>query len=144
MNQCVLINLDPETRVGDVNNHAGHDVLQDHWVAQVLEVRAPDEQHVFLRVNWLYRPEDLPAPGRQPWHGAGELVPSNYMQVIDAMSVNGSVSVRRWDEEDEEEEPPEGLFYRQTYDVIKDQLSVSPSYKSTTIQGQTPRQANFD
>lgn len=56
------------------------------WVAKVLECRAFDEEHVFLRVVWLYRPEDLPS-GRKPWHGSNEVFPSNNMQIIDAMAV---------------------------------------------------------
>ena len=30
------------------------------WVAKVLEIRALDSQHVYLRVFWLYWPSELP------------------------------------------------------------------------------------
>jgi hypothetical protein len=34
------------------------DSLSD-WKARVLEVRALGEEHVYVRVSWLNRPEDL-------------------------------------------------------------------------------------
>jgi hypothetical protein len=85
------------------------------WVAKVLEVRAGDERHVFLRVFWMYRPEDL-STGRQPYHGENELIASNAMEVIDALSVDGVAEVSYWDEQqdNEVELDPSKLFYRQT------------------------------
>lgn len=53
------------------------------WKAKVLEVRALDEEHVYIRVSWLNRPEDL-AGGRRDCHGKNELVPTNQMDIIDA------------------------------------------------------------
>jgi hypothetical protein len=59
----------------------------DDWVARILEIRAQDEHHVFARVYWMYWPDELPAgtrdgnklvQGRQPYHGARELVASNH------------------------------------------------------------------
>ncbi|KAF2730163.1 hypothetical protein EJ04DRAFT_580074 [Polyplosphaeria fusca] len=69
------------------------------WVARILEVRAADQSHVFLRVLWMYRPEDLPG-GRQPYHAKMELIASNEMAVIDAMTVDGKANVRYWEEGD--------------------------------------------
>jgi hypothetical protein len=45
------------------------------WKAKVLEERALDEEHVYIRVSWLNRPEDL-AGGRRDYHGKNELVPT--------------------------------------------------------------------
>ena len=60
-------------------------ILKNKWPAKVLEVRALNTKRVFLRVQYLYRPEDLESPlGREPHHGALELLPSNYMQIIEA------------------------------------------------------------
>ena len=60
-------------------------LLQNKWAAKVLEIRALNNRHVFLRVQYLYRPEDLDPPlGREPHHGALELIPSNYMQIVEA------------------------------------------------------------
>lgn len=142
VHDCVLVKLDEDEELHHHRHPHAHkkarvslpvDAIENRWIAHVLEVRAADEQHVFLRVNWLYRPEDLPE-GRQPYHGAAELVPSNFMQVIDAMAVDGSVKVRRWHEENEDEEPIEdGLFFRQWYDNTKKKLSVRPVQHLPTV-----------
>lgn len=73
------------------------------WKARVCEVRALDTEHVFIRVAWLNRPEDLDS-GRKSYHGKHELIPTNHMDVIDAFTVNGSVEVVHWDEYDDESE----------------------------------------
>ncbi|RPB27182.1 hypothetical protein L211DRAFT_612925 [Terfezia boudieri ATCC MYA-4762] len=87
---------------------------QQFWVARVLEIRAVDEAHVYLRVYWLYWPEELPG-GRQPYHGQKELIASNHMDIIDAMTVSGRAHVKHWMELDEDEELPE-LYWRQKFD----------------------------
>ncbi|KAF1946362.1 hypothetical protein EJ02DRAFT_430956 [Clathrospora elynae] len=91
-----------------------------HWIAKVLEVRAGDASHVYLRVFWAYRPEDLP-DGRQPYHGACELVVSNHMDIIEALTVNGVADVEFWDEDADVFTPPaaEQLFWRQSFDINK-------------------------
>jgi hypothetical protein len=43
------------------------------WVARVLEVRAEGPHAVYLRVFWMYFPDELPE-GRQYYHGKQELV----------------------------------------------------------------------
>ncbi|KAK5120438.1 hypothetical protein LTR85_006377 [Meristemomyces frigidus] len=87
------------------------------WKARVLEVRALDSEHVYVRVSWLNRPEDLDT-GRKAYHGKNELIPTNQMDIIDAMAVNGILKVYHWNEEDDESEmpDPEEYFWRQTYD----------------------------
>jgi hypothetical protein len=89
-----------------------------------MEIRALDPLHVYLRVYWLYWPDELP-PGRQPYHGKRELVPSNAMQIIDAMTVNGRLKVRHWDEELEERPAEDEYYWRQTFDSKHNKLSVS-------------------
>lgn len=63
------------------------DKKENYWVAQILEVRASDEYHVYALVYWMYWPEELPLgtldgkrriAGRQPYHGQLELVASNH------------------------------------------------------------------
>lgn len=89
------------------------------WKAKVLEVRALDPEHVYIRVAWLNRPEDLDS-GRKPYHGKDELIPTNQIDIIDAMAVNGAFEVSKWEEsadEDESSMPAEDqYFWRQTYD----------------------------
>jgi hypothetical protein len=82
-------------------------------------VRALDPEHVYIRLSWLNRPEDL-GSGRKDYHGKNELVPTNQMDIIDAMAVNGGLKVKHWDEtaDDDETSMPEEdeYFWRQTFD----------------------------
>ena len=88
---------------------------KNFWVAKVLEVRASDPQHVYLRVFWLYWPDELPQ-GRQKYHGQNELVMSNHMDIVDAMTVGTAAEVKFWDERDEDEDLGQ-RYWRQFYDV---------------------------
>ncbi|KAI5799010.1 hypothetical protein EDC01DRAFT_26775 [Geopyxis carbonaria] len=110
--------------VGDylfINHNLTHGVdlqnLDDKkfWVARVLDVRAADEAHVYIRVYWMYWPDELPE-GRQYYHGSRELVASNHMEIIDAMTVSGKANVTHWLELDEDEELHD-LFWRQRLDA---------------------------
>ncbi|KAF2847843.1 hypothetical protein T440DRAFT_470664 [Plenodomus tracheiphilus IPT5] len=117
VNQFVLINKGKDS----------HDTPEaiEEWVAKVLEVRAGDTQHVYLRVYWAYRPEDLPG-GRQPHHGKHELIVSNHMDIIDAQCVNDAASVIYWDDSPNQAEfpAPEQLYWRQAFDVNKKKGSL--------------------
>ena len=103
-----------------------HDDTSSLWIARVLEVRAHSAQHVYLRVFWIYKPADLP-DGQQSYHGDQEMIISNNMTVIDASAVVGSVEVKKWDEE-REDSPPEGLWWRQKLDITTRKLSVLIPY----------------
>jgi hypothetical protein len=88
-------------------------------MGRVLEVRAGDASHVYLRVYWLYRPEDLPR-GRQSHHGDSELIASNHMDIIEALSVADRAEVVHWDEDPDADWPMrDQLFWRQTLDIEK-------------------------
>ncbi|KAI9842032.1 MAG: hypothetical protein M1837_007528 [Sclerophora amabilis] len=91
------------------------------WIANVQEIRARDNSHVYLRVLWAYWPDELPG-GAEDYHGKLELVPSNHMEIIDAMSVAGKADVLHWTEDDEVDEL-EGLYWRQTYSFVTQKLS---------------------
>ncbi|RAR06797.1 ebs-bah-phd domain-containing protein [Stemphylium lycopersici] len=94
------------------------DALQG-WLAKVLEVRAGDASHVYLRVFWAYRPEDLPG-GRQPHHGSSEVIVSNHMDIIEALTVQSSEDVVYWnDDPDSLPLPADQLFFRQSFDITK-------------------------
>lgn len=92
------------------------------WIARILEIRAGSKRHVFLRVYWMYRPEDLPG-GRQPHHGECELIASNHMDIIEVANVHGPADVYHWKEDANDETVAwpveEQLFWRQTLDVTK-------------------------
>lgn len=117
--ECILVKYDDGTSTDTSLD------ITEQWKAKVLEVRALDEEHVYLRISWLNRPEDL-VGGRQPHHGRLELIPSNEMDVIDAMTVNGRLDVVRWDESQEDALLPaaDQFFWRQTLDYTTGKLSV--------------------
>ncbi|KAK3941494.1 hypothetical protein QBC46DRAFT_99875 [Diplogelasinospora grovesii] len=104
----------------------------DDWVARILEIRAADEHHVYARVYWMYWPDELPqgthdgkkiVQGRQPYHGANELIASNHMDIINVVSVTSQATVRQWYEENEEE-IQNALYWRQAFDVRTYELST--------------------
>ncbi|KAK6431621.1 hypothetical protein LTR95_012216 [Oleoguttula sp. CCFEE 5521] len=111
--ECVLVKHTDET-TGPIDYDA-------QWKARVLEIRALDQEHVYLRVAWLNRPEDLDI-GRKRYHGKLELIPSNQLDIIDAMAVNGRIEVMHWDElvDDDVKAMPEEdqYFWRYTYDFV--------------------------
>jgi hypothetical protein len=119
INQYIFVNH------SNIPNGADLGAADDNkfWVARVLEIRAVDAAHVYLRVYWLYWPEELPC-GRQPYHGQKELVASNHMEIIDALTVSGRANVKQWFELDEDEDLPE-LFWRQKFDYPTQTLVVS-------------------
>jgi hypothetical protein len=88
------------------------------WVARLQEAKASDNRNVWLRVFWLYWPEELPG-GRQRYHGRSELVLSNDPAIIEATTISGVADVGHWDEWDDEEEIKDGsgLYWRQTLDI---------------------------
>jgi BAH domain len=95
---------------------------KNHWVGQVLEVKAANTSEVWLRVFWLYWPEELPR-GRQKHHGNQELIMSNHMEIVDAKTVTSRADINHWDEKDEDQDVGH-RFWRQFYDVqLKDTKS---------------------
>lgn len=102
------------------------DSLSD-WKAKVLEVRALDMKHVYVRVSWLNRPEDLKG-GRQDYHGINELVPTNQMDVINAQAVNGTFELVRFEQLTDHDQKnafgTDKYFWRQTFNFTTRRLSV--------------------
>jgi len=130
--ECILVKHD-ETADPKIDTAS-------QWKAKVLEVRALDPEHVYIRLSWLNRPEDLDS-GRKDYHGRNELVPTNQMDIIDAMAVNGALSVKHWDEmaDDDDASMPEEeqYFWRQTFDFANTKTfsvrqSVLIYYATTT------------
>ncbi|RAR15525.1 ebs-bah-phd-like protein [Stemphylium lycopersici] len=90
-----------------------------HWLAKILEARAGNASRVYLRVYWVYRPEDLPG-GRQPYHGGGELIVSNHMDIIEADTLDAVADVVHWNDDLESMALlASQLYYRQSYDITK-------------------------
>lgn len=90
---------------------------ENYWVGRVLEVKAASTAEVWLRVFWLYWPEELPR-GRQEYHGNQELIMSNHMAIVDAKSVASMADINHWDEEDQDQTVGY-RFWRQFFDVEK-------------------------
>ncbi|KAK3117395.1 hypothetical protein LTR53_001309 [Teratosphaeriaceae sp. CCFEE 6253] len=113
--ECILVkHQDADDAAAAAANRVD---LAAQWKAKVLEVRALDPEHVYIRVAWLNRPEDLES-GRKPYHGANELIPTNHLDIIDAMTINGQLHLYHWLEDEDDSEVP-GIgehFWRQTYD----------------------------
>lgn len=112
VNQFIFVKKEAE-------DHDTSNAIQ-YWIAKVLEVRAGDAQHVYLRIYWAYRPEDLPG-GRQPHHGECELIVSNHMDVIDALCVQGTANLIYWDDSPDSSTfpAPDQLYWRQSLDINK-------------------------
>jgi hypothetical protein len=117
-------------------------VPTDEWVANILEIRAVNEQNVFARIAWMYWPQEVPAQtlyrgkfvqGRQPYHGKHELIASNHMDIIHAMSVTGHAKVEHW-VENEQDSILDALYWRQGFDIRTMELSTV----SLTCRCQTP------
>ncbi|KAI4190887.1 MAG: hypothetical protein L6R41_000488 [Letrouitia leprolyta] len=97
--------------------------------ARILEIRARDPQNVYARVYWVYRPEHTPS-GRQPYHGENELIASNHMEIVDALTFVGRANVVHWVQEDgvQAPAPTEGMYWRQKYDFLSGKISALPTY----------------
>lgn len=95
--------------------------LTGTWVAQVLEIRAADSYHVYLRLFWMYWPDELPG-GRETYHGPYELIASNHMEIVDAMTVADKADVLHM--EDDSSTPTCDLYWRQTLDFLTNKLNV--------------------
>lgn len=111
-------------RTDTTSKQSTDDIDHSQWKAQVHEIRALDEDHVYARVSWLYRPQfDLP-DGPLAYHAKCELIPSTEMTIIDARSIDGILDLKRWDEHADEDVPTEDeYFWRQSYDHVTRQLS---------------------
>ncbi|KAL8988916.1 MAG: hypothetical protein Q9177_002079 [Variospora cf. flavescens] len=132
--------------------------LQIPCVARILEVRAADPKNVWLRLYWLYRPEEIPG-GRRDYHGKDELIISNHMEIVDALQVECPVQVRRWKEEEKAEDDDdnddgrhlpaaetrenEPLYFRQTYNFVTREVSPEGTNGSSVGCPPAPPQIQF-
>lgn len=88
----------------------------------------------------MYWPEELPATakaagetsttsGRRKYHGNSELIASNYLDVVDVLTLAGKIDVERFSEDLGDyavSDPDPGKFYwRQTFCQATQRLSVS-------------------
>lgn len=112
-----------------------------NWVAKVLDCRASSAQFVYLLVQWLLRPEDIvvtvellqskPGPNdaltRQDYHAAGEVIPSNTLEIIEASMTNGVAEGLTHLDENDVASFSRGfkdLAWRQTFNIFTSKFSV--------------------
>lgn len=117
MNDFVYINN------GELAQWEETDDDKKFWIARVLEVRASSPSAVYLRVYWMYWPSELHS-GPEYYHGKSELVASNHMEIIDAMTVAGKAEVTHLMEE-EDAPTATGLYWRQKLNFQSGKVSVS-------------------
>lgn len=85
----------------------------------ISEFRAESQEKVYVKVFWLYWPDELPG-GRQPYHGTRELVLSNHVDIIEAQSISSHAEVSFWDENDDSNKNVlQERYWRQTLDLKK-------------------------
>ncbi|KAI1861520.1 hypothetical protein JX265_009487 [Neoarthrinium moseri] len=104
-------------------------------VAYILEVRASDKNHVSVGVAWMYRPKELGKytcdgkvlEGKQAYHGASELIASNHVDIIPALSLIQPVQVQQW-REDGDDANVEGYYWRQGVNIHTKELSSAKKY----------------
>ena len=96
---------------------------RNFWVGKIIESRATDDRNVFLLVAWLYWPQEIPeqvigVKETRQYYGQGELVMSNYFDVIDAMTISNKAEVSYYDEWDDEKlGNPAARYWRQSFDA---------------------------
>lgn len=92
---------------------------ENFWVGLISEFRAESPDKVYVKVYWLYWPDELPE-GRQPYHGKRELVLSNHVDIIDASTIATHAEISFWDENDDSNKNVlQERYWRQTYDLKK-------------------------
>lgn len=89
------------------------------WVGRIQEVRAATAEDVYIRVFWLYWPDELPGGGRERYHGRQEVILSNHVDIVSSNVISSKVDVERWDEYNDEAAPVGELYYRQILDLNK-------------------------
>ncbi|KAH8797648.1 hypothetical protein F5884DRAFT_251688 [Xylogone sp. PMI_703] len=97
----------------------GHESL---WVARMLQIRAKDPQHVYALVAWMFWKHQLPYKESKQanvsdlkmttYYGNNELIASNYMDVLDVLSIEDKAEVNDWLEESNEEHQLSELYWR--------------------------------
>lgn len=94
---------------------------ENMWVGRIQQVKALEAAEVFVRVFWLYWPNELPS-GQRPYHGKQEMVMSNHADIIDATTISGQAHVSFWDENDDSDLDRSVLkevYYRSTLNYAR-------------------------
>ncbi len=116
-------------QLNDIVTVTRHDLPSSPlWTAHILEIRGHQTTgQAFIRLYYFYQPSQLPPSLRQNCHGRHELIASNCMAVIDATAVVSRTPVSHWHEE-HDLPPAAGLFWRQKYNILAQDLSVRAEF----------------
>jgi hypothetical protein len=60
--------------------------------------------------------------GKQPYHGQKELIMSDWMQIIDAQTIDGKVDIEMIDERQHSEKPAKDYYWRQNFYHLQNKL----------------------
>lgn len=106
--------------LSDLNEEELLEWQREHtWIGRIQQVKAVRADEVYIRVFWFYWPEELPAGGREPYHGRREVVLSNHAEIIDSTTISSAANIHFWDERDDKDGPAGQLYWRQTIDFNK-------------------------
>ena len=89
-------------------------------IGHILEIKSLDAFHTYIRVYWMYKPQDL---GLAQQYEPSELIASNHMDVVAASRIVQGVSVAHRTEASGPV-PSGSLFWRQHYNVLTKALFV--------------------
>ena len=99
-------------------------------IGHILEIKSQDQYRIYLRLYWMYRPEDLPQ-GRQHYHGRDEMIATDHMAIADASNIVKHAFVAHWIEAKGEVQP-QGLYWRQQFKTVMEALSVGLCHPVST------------
>ena len=91
---------------------------ENFWPGLISEFRVEDQEKVYVRLFWLYWPDELPM-GRQPYHGKNELILSNHVDIVEAQTIACHAAISHWDEADDSNKILEERYWRQMLDINK-------------------------
>ena len=127
---------------------------KNFWLGQVHKFKKAEDEDCVALVAWLYWPSDLEGPigvdangrlekpknGAKGYHGEHELIASNHLELVSIYSFEGNFTkdVEKYDETDDNKVIRQ-YYYRQTFDLRTQRLSVSPLSLISLYSTNTPR-----
>jgi hypothetical protein len=91
---------------------------ENFWPGLISEFRVEGQEKVYVRLFWLYWPDELPM-GRQPCHGKNELILGNHVDIVEAQTIACHAAISHWDEADDSNKILEERYWRQMLDIHK-------------------------
>ncbi|KAJ7230859.1 hypothetical protein B0H12DRAFT_1147323 [Mycena haematopus] len=112
--------------------------IHDYWVCKILEVRARNEQDVWILVEWCYSAWDTTRINDDfdaSHCGKYERLRSNHTECVSSNCFDGLARVKHYDETnlDQETIGDEEFYYR--YTIKMSDKSISPTLSATCVCG---------